>query len=56
MRVIVSTELEDNYTQYKVVRSFTEVRELKDDIDILIIHSFNETEFVVGVFLSEFYE
>lgn len=57
MRVIISTELsEDNYTQYKVVRTFAEARELKDDIEVLIIHKFEEEPFVVGVFLSEFYE
>ena len=56
MRAILSTELPDKFKNYTVLHSFKEVKEHKDSIDTLIIHSFPESPFEVGVFLSELYE
>lgn len=55
MRVIISTDLEDNFANFKVVRSFKEIAEL-EGVDLLIIHKFNEDDFDVGVFISKFHK
>lgn len=54
MRVIVSTELEDNYSNFVVVDNFKRVRELSG-VTTLIIHKYAENDFDAGVFISEFY-
>lgn len=54
MKVIVSTELEDKFSNFIVVNTFRKVRELKG-VTSLIIHKYNESDFDAGVFISEFY-
>lgn len=54
MRVIVSQTLQDTYQEFVVVDNFRKIRELKG-VDVLIIHTFAEEEFEVGVFINEFY-
>lgn len=53
MRVILSTELKDIFTQFVVVDTFKKIRDLKG-VTTLIIHKYNENDFEAGVFISEF--
>lgn len=56
MKVIVSTELADTYTNFVVMKSFKEVRDLKENtVDTLIIHKPQEDQFNSGVFMAEFH-
>lgn len=55
MKVIVSTDIEDVFSQFVVVESFIKVRELKG-VTTLIIHKYNETDFDAGVFVSNFHK
>lgn len=55
MRVIVSTELKDNYKGFMVIDSFKRVLDLKN-VDTLIIHKYKEEDFKVGTFISRFYK
>lgn len=55
MKVIVSTSIEDIFSNFVVVRSFKEARDLKG-ITTLIIHSFIESEFDAGVFISDLHK
>lgn len=52
MNVIVSNKLKDGYEKYKVVTSLKEVSKIKG-IECLILHSFSEEDFEVGLFLSD---
>lgn len=55
MKVIVSTELEDKYNGYVVVRDFKAVKDLKG-VTVLILHKCdNISDFDAGVFISNFY-
>lgn len=54
MKVIVSTELEDKYDGYIVVRDFNSIKTLKG-VTVLIIHKYSEADFDVGVFISNLY-
>lgn len=51
MNVILSNRLKDGYDKYKVVTSLKEVGKI-EDIDCLVLHSFSEEDFEVGMFLS----
>lgn len=55
MKVILSTELKDTFTQFVVVDSFKKIRDLKG-VTVLIIHKYTEQDFDAGVFISEFRE
>lgn len=55
MNLIVSTKLENNYTNYKVIKSFKDVLET-DEIDTLIINSFDESNFDAGVFIAKIHK
>lgn len=56
MRVIVSTELDkSSFSNFVVVQSFTQIREL-ENVSMIVLHEFKESDFEVGVFLSEFYQ
>lgn len=52
MRVIVSNKLRDSYTNYKVVHKLSEALEV-EGIDCLILNTFEEEDFEVGIALSE---
>lgn len=54
MKVIVSTELDDNFTKFVVVGSFKKVKELQG-VTTLIIHKYKESDFDAGVFVSQFH-
>lgn len=55
MKVIVSTELKDNYNNYVVVKDFKSVKNIKG-VTVLIIHKCDDiSEFDAGVFISNFY-
>lgn len=55
MKVIVSTELEDKYNSYVVVRDFKAVKSLKG-VTVLILHKCDGvSDFDIGVFISNFY-
>lgn len=54
MNVILSTTLEDNYTDFVVVSTLEKVKALKG-VSTLILHNFEESTFEVGVFISEAY-
>lgn len=55
MKVIVSSDLEDKFDDYVVVRTLKEVRNLKG-VTILIYHKVDGIpDFDVGVFISDFY-
>lgn len=54
MKVIVSTELDDNFTKFVVVDSFKKVKELQG-VTTLIIHKYKESDFDAGVFVSQFH-
>ena len=54
MKVIVSTELDDNFTKFVVVDSFKKVKELQG-VTTLIIHKYKESNFDAGVFVSQFH-
>lgn len=54
MRVIVSTTLQDKFSNFVIVDNFKKIRELKG-VTLLVIHNFKESAFDVGVFISEFY-
>lgn len=51
MKVIISTSLKDNFNNYVVVDTFKKVEELKG-VTTLIIHSYAEQDFEVGVFIT----
>ena len=55
MRVIVSTEVDDNFSNYKVVRSFSDLNEF-NKIDCIIIHKYDESDFDAGLRISELYK
>lgn len=55
MRVILSKSLEDNFRNFVVVSNAAKVRDLKG-VTTLIIHDFSDSEFSIGVLLSEFKE
>ena len=50
MKVIVSTELDDNFTKFVLVDSFKKVKELQG-VTTLIIHKYKESDFDAGVFV-----
>ena len=52
MNVIVSSKLEDNYTNFKVVRNFKWVEENMNEISVLIFHCIDESDFNTGVHIS----
>lgn len=54
MRVIVSTTLEDIFSNFVVVDSLKKVESL-NGVNLVIIHDFKETNFDVGVFISRLY-
>ena len=54
MKVIVSTELDDNFTKFVVVDSFKKVKELQG-VTTLVIHKYKESDFDAGVFVSQFH-
>lgn len=54
MKVIVSTELDDNFTKFVVVDSFKKVKELQG-VTTLIIHKYKESDFDAGVFVTQFH-
>ena len=55
MKVILSTELEDNYNSFMVLRSYNEVRNI-NGVDVVIVHKCEGiSDFDAGVFISEFY-
>lgn len=54
MKVIVSTELDDNFTKFVLVDSFKKVKELQG-VTTLIIHKYKESDFDAGVFVSQFH-
>lgn len=51
MKVIISTSLKDNFNNYVVVDTFKKVDELKG-VTTIIIHSYSEQDFEVGVFIT----
>lgn len=51
MKVIISTELQDNYTNFVVVKDFKSVN--PEGVDVLIIHKFDESELNVGIAISD---
>ena len=51
MRVIVSTELEDNFSNFIVVKDFKSIN--PTGVDVLIIHKFNESDFDAGLFITD---
>ena len=56
MKVIISTELEDKYNNYIVVRDFKAVRNLIG-VTVLILHKVEGlSDFDAGVFISNFYK
>lgn len=55
MRIIISTTLKDEFSNFKVVDSFKKVRDY-DDVSLLVINEFNESDFDAGVFIAEFYQ
>lgn len=57
MNIIISSELNDSFSQFKVFASFKAVRESVEDlglVDVLVIHRFPESDFDAGVFISDF--
>lgn len=54
MKVIVSTELKDDFNNFVVVDSFKKVRDLQG-VTVLIIHRYKESDFDAGVFISTFH-
>lgn len=55
MRVIVSTKLTDNYQNFVVVDSLRKAKNI-DGISTVIIHTFSEDNFSVGVYIAELYK
>lgn len=55
MKVIISNQLEDKYTNFFVYPSFKQAIDI-NGVDTLIIHKYQETEFDVGLFISKFKE
>lgn len=55
MKVIVSTELDDNFTKFVVVDSFKKIKELQG-VTTLIIHKYKESDFDAGVFVTQFHD
>ena len=53
MKVIISNKLQDNFTSFVLVNTFKRVTEL-NGVDTVIIHSFDESSFDAGVFISSF--
>lgn len=55
MKVIISTEIPDNFTNFVVVDSFKRVQELSG-VTTLVIHKYIESDFDAGVFISSFHK
>lgn len=55
MRIIISTTIKDEFSGFKVVTSFKEVRDY-ENVSLLVINEFNESDFDAGVFITEFYQ
>lgn len=55
MRVIVSNEVSDDFSNFVVVDSLKKVRTMKG-VETLIIHKCSEADFDIGMFISEFYK
>jgi len=53
MRIIVSNTLTREYSKFTVVRSFDKVHEYSN-VDTLVIHEFDESDFNAGIFISKF--
>lgn len=54
MNIIISTELEDIYSKFVVIRSCKEVSS-KTGIDTLILHKPDVDEFSIGIFIQKWY-
>lgn len=54
MKVIVSTEVKDIFSNFVVVDSFEKVKNLQG-VTTLIVHSYKETDFQAGVCISSFH-
>lgn len=54
MKVIVSKDLLDNFTHFVVVRNFEELNKLSN-VEVVIVHSFEESGLDAGMALSELY-
>ena len=52
MNVIVSKSLQDNYSNFKVVRNIKWVEENMADVAILIFHNSEDSDFTIGVNIS----
>ena len=58
-RVILSCSLQKDYSNYILVREFSQIRSVVDkisDIEILIIHEYKESDFDIGIFINEFHK
>ncbi len=53
MNVIVSVDLADEYKNFKVIDDLKWVDENMEKIDVLILHTFREPEFYVGVYIAK---
>lgn len=51
MKIILSTKLRDSYKGYKVVSTLDDVLAVKD-LDCLILHTFSEDDYIVGLTLA----
>ena len=56
MRLIVSKNLEDIYKSFILVRSLKEAYDKRSNIDMLIIHNYEDDDFKAGIFISKLKE
>lgn len=55
MKVIVSTTLEDNFVNFKVVKSIKDAMAI-DGVTTLILHTFTDQDFEAGILLAKFHK
>lgn len=55
MKVIVSTTLEDNFVNFKVVKSIKDAMAI-DGVNTLILHTFTDQDFEAGILLAKFHK
>jgi len=55
MRVIISTTLKDNYSNFVVVKDFKSVEGLSN-VSLLVLHEFEEEDFNVGIYINKLHK
>lgn len=56
MNIIVSTGLEDNFREFKVLKRFSALNEYVNELDVVVLNSFEDSDFDVGIIISKLHK